>query len=523
MSKSTARVQYLLVAVLVVSAGLKILQFPLLPISHRTDPVLGFLTQRKTLILSSGFELILTVCLLKAKSSVHAGLVLLYFSIIASLYQLGLVLIGDPPCACLGIANNWLPGGVAKWITRSALVFFWVCTGLLLRHARGIALSSATGLQQHVKHAAPAVILAFLTSTSANGSTIRLSGYVTTQVRVTSVPREDRKDFTAWIDEETFRIDVPSASPNPRLGTGGPCVGTTYITKNHQVNFGRCVGLETIPVSLFDPEYAWRLGNCGATAESAVWLALRSQELFPIDSHNRALAPPWTTTGEPLGLVTELHYKWTDDAFDAQLLVSNELLQHWRKSPFRSAGLANPEVEGVFQRQLVGLHAGFLAGTIRMSAFTNMPGVRIPLSVDLIQFLPREQVKASITNQPQVTITLRFTRLESVNEPFDILPIQSQIMHVADFRLVDRDLGVPYGQFSTNILATLDISPLARLDFGKKLEHARYERRAATIKKIFSGLIVGFLLLAPLALYLKTNKAQQRKQPTGFPRAHSSA
>jgi hypothetical protein len=350
--------------------------------------------------------------------------------------------------------------------------------------------------------AAFALLLFTLAGMSGKPSPIRLNGYLTTVVQIGSVPQEQREDFSAWVDESTFRIDVPSAVPGPRL-SGGPCTNTTYVDPNYFFASARCAGLETIPVSIYRPDYPWKLGNCGVTTASAVWIALRTKDLFPAGDTRRPFAPPWTTTGEPLGLMTEAQYAWTDTGFEAEVRISNELFANWRKSPLRAAGLADPTAQPLVIRQLMGLSPDWLAGTLRMRQLTNLSGLDVPLAVDFVQFIPPEQLrgrKGGIAQQPQVNMHLRFTSVVPVSEAPAPLPL-SGIIHVADFRLSAPELAVGYGQFATDRLVSLEIVAPARADFESKVRLAEHRSRVAVVRRVLTILIGVALVGAPILLF----------------------
>lgn len=120
------RIRSTIGTLLMVLAVLKIVHFLRLPMSLKADPVVDFITERELLIIVAGFEIIISAFLLAGQNAVRDGLIMLHFCAVATLYQISLTLIGDPPCGCLGIANEWIGSAAAKWIGRISLIVFWV-------------------------------------------------------------------------------------------------------------------------------------------------------------------------------------------------------------------------------------------------------------------------------------------------------------------------------------------------------------------------------------------------------------
>ncbi len=524
-----------LAAILILTALLKLLHFLQMPISNaRPDVVVNFISNRELLLLSALFEVSVAAYLLKSIDAWRSALAILYFSLCATIYHLGLLVQGDLPCPCLGVVSDWMGHGVTTFVSRIILLVFWGL-GVLL------AWRSRNGLGcKAISRAARVFALVLCSSLvelgSANAS-ILLEGdyfYKSTSPRTGMISTDDRK-FSAMLDEGA--LAVMSIPPGEGLVLlGGSCTNTVFISREAVISMLWCRGSETTYVTFSPPEYAWDLGNCGDGLTSWVFMALRSRELFSVSygSGVRPLASPMALIGSPIGLITEAEYSETGVGDSRTLVckirVSEHRLRNWLNSPLLSPGF-NPKNELARERsRLRHYKAGFLYEEITFSRFTNIAGIEFPRLLESKIFTPLkpsvprkgmavgqtsagESQPTSSSTGPQtpglygtVTVNLRIVDPLWPETPA-VLPASNSTFSISEARLGDREHhigGVNY--YQSNSLISSEVSPVARSAFESAVEKARHAENVRRWNRVLTAALAAILLSGPLLIFLRSRR-----------------
>lgn len=502
----------LVAVILLATAALKAISFVSLPpVIPRLDLVLGFVTQRELLLLAIIFELGVALCLLRSRDLQRSALLVLYFATVASLYHLGLLLQGDPPCRCLGVASNWL-GDSSKtgtWISRGLLATFWagslyvlVCrrntTGL--GHGRGVEFGQA-------------ILLAIVMLPRGYGKSVAVEGDYRLQWFTQASPNERTTPFSAVFDNSTIQITTRREKAGPGM-EGGPCTNNVYVSREIEVLVDQCQGTAVIPVTLAPAKYAWELGTFGSPTQNAVFQALRCSDLFTAATGSRRLASAFTTGNEPLSLITVGQYAYSIPSEGSELrvhvLVDESLRRTWRSSELLSAGFVEEYHLADAKREMKAYTPGFTAVELRFSRFTNIVGIRFPLVAEFTSYQPtasQERSKGGTHNAKRTAVgTLSIRTVRLLDESVRVPPIASARLDIWDQRLVNTKYHVVGGFFRTNSLDSLAISPLAEADFGRKVEMAEQARRKRIKQRFTAGFIISALLLGPLVIRIASRR-----------------
>ena len=512
-------------AILVVTAGLKLWYLMTTPLGHlvHPDPVLAVFTHREALLSAAFLELIVAYHLFRSQEAWQAGAWLLYFSIVMTLYQVGLLLTNTNKCGCLGAASSLTGERRALWISRAFLLIFWLLSFFLLfqRHRN----SNPVHKSQHafrIVAIGPLFLVSLFGIFSGfsvqGGQTIHAIGhyYRTNYTGFTEV-----QDCEVRFDKEALLIkEVPPlpSSMVQRYAIPAPCTNFLYVTKEVLMIMIRCRN-GIVGIGFDRPAYAWELGNCGATLQSCVFLALRSEELFPGLSGRRRLAPPWTATGHALSLILEAEYVWKnkgrpDQELTCTVVVSGKLKRTWRKSNLRGIVVTSrPDFLREEEASIAPYRDGFTNGIIRFTRFTNVAGLYFPTHCEFTEFSPvpyRGTTRAGKSGKAWSKKILLFDHIRTSLAPIQILPIEAKVIDVTDRRLFDFDLGISRASYRTNKVTSFEISPLARRNFELRREKARKALQTQRIKKLLLTGFIAVLLLGPIIIGILQYKRSKR-------------
>jgi len=511
--------------ILVITAGLKLWYLMTTPLGNlvHPDPVLTVFTHREALLLAVFLELFVAYQLSRSQEAWQAGAWLLYFSIAMTFYQVGLLLTCTNKCGCLGAASSLTGERSALWISRTLLLVFWLLSFFLLfrRHRNPNPMHKS---QRNVRVGAlgPLFLVSlfgiFSGLSARGGQTIHAIGHYcyTNYTGFT-----EAHDCEVRFDKKTLLLkEVPPlpSSVAQRYAIPAPCTNILYVTKEVLMRMNRCRN-GIIVVGFDRPAYAWELGNCGATLQSCVFLALRCEELFPGLSGRRRLAPPWTATGHALSLILEAKYAWKnksrpDQELTCTVVVSGKLKRTWRKSNLRSPVLTRHlDLMRKEEASIAPYRDGFTNGIIRFTRFTNVAGLNFPTHCEFTMFSPvpyKRAIRAGKSGKVWSKNTLLFDHIRTSSAPIQILPIEAKQIDVTEYRLFDFDLGIPEALYRTNRLASFEISPLARRNFELQREKVRKALQTQRIKKFLLTGFITVLLLGPAIIGFLQYKRNKR-------------
>lgn len=512
-----ARIVYVAAGLLATTSGLKVALFFLKSPSYvELDPVLGLVTTRESLLLSSIFEMVIAFCLLRSRSARAAGFLILYFSLCATIYQIGHVLQvqSGPPCSCLGVVSIWLDNSSARVLTRVLLLGFWLAAGRLL--IRGVPLSLPDAGHGAEKAAVRFLLIAFVVAHDGecSAAAVKVEALYEVSQGVPVVKTRRRMQIRGSFDGQSLTVSTMAEAPQ-RYG-GALWANTTFIDKEVMTVASTNAEMNTVVVGFRRPDFAWTLGNCAGTAESCLFLMIRCLDLFPEQSERptrRRMAPPWTTIGEPLSVTTIGEYSWQGEAEGRELIcdlrTSADLLANWQSSEFLepsvvSAFLHPSLLEGRSaleraKRQVNAYPVAHLVGHMRFRAFTNFAGCRFPLEAEFLSFGPPTTNTAALAGpRPRQTIHVLVNGLRwEPSGVISILPVVADRVEVTDERLVDRELGVSFGHYVTNAVDSAVISPSAISDFHRRVDVMRFRMRKARLQKVVFATITCVILLCP--------------------------
>jgi len=329
------------------------------------------------------------------------------------------------------------------------------------------------------------------------------------------------QDCEVRFDKEALLIkEVPPlpSSMVQRYAIPAPCTNFLYVTKEVLMIMIRCRN-GIVGIGFDRPAYAWELGNCGDTLQSCVFLALRSEELFPGLSGRRRLAPPWTATGHALSLILEAKYAWKnksrpDQELTCTVVVSGKLKRTWRKSNLRGIVVTSrPDFLREEEASIAPYRDGFTNGIIRFTRFTNVAGLYFPTHCEFTEFSPvpyRGTTRAGKSGKAWSKKILLFDHIRTSLAPIQILPIEAKVIDVTDRRLFDFDLGISMASYRTNKVTSFEISPLARRNFELRREKARKALQTQRIKKLLLTGFITVLLLGPIIIGILQYKRNRR-------------
>ena len=512
--------------VLITTAVLKCINFLNVPLSPpRPDSVLGFVTNREFLILAAIFELSIARKLLESHEVVRSAIIVLYFCLCATIYQIALFLQGDSPCACLGIASEWLGGPkVTTLVARAILAALWIGGLFFIIAARGRSAGKNV-VSDSTSHLI-LLLLLFLLLGTANclAATVQVHGEYTDVVlrkTRTGARAEEvlKRDFVALFDHEALKITYSQGSSGPR-STVGPCMNSIFVTKEKFVFTFQCRGSESANVVFDRVEYPWELGICGVGVENCVFLTIRCLDFFGFKGGSRLIAPPWTTIGEPLGLINEAQYTFSEAAdgyaVAGRIKVSGSLREKWLASELLSPGF-NQAVDRRREDANLSLYRpGFLTGEFRFSDFTNVSELKFPM---LAEFWRYDPPTTGAGAQPREghrilseTMTLLIQKIEQLNDKISILPVSDQRVFVQDKRLFSHRYHITEAKFQTNSVTAFEISPLATTQFESGMKKARERERVQRLQHIFSVLLIVALALGGIGIYCASRWWDARTQ-----------
>jgi hypothetical protein len=207
---------------------------------------------------------------------------------------------------------------------------------------------------------------------------------------------------------------------------------------------------------------------------------IRCLELFPEPDGTRQLAPPWATIGEPLGLVSEIHYDYHSDStgnlgFSGTIQVAGELLECWEDSPYLSPCLHRREDLEHERRVLSSAALIDRIGEITAAGFKEMANMRFPTELVVRRFSSDSQAPDMETRRPMGTQTVSVTRIAMITDEITPLPIKGNLS-VQEERLFSRKHNIVSVSYATNELSSFMVSPMATALFEAQLTAKRSGR-----------------------------------------------
>ena len=242
------------------------------------------------------YDIVIGIAIYRYKHTIAEGLIVLYFSVCATSYHVGISAMGAPTCSCLGVANVWLSNGVIDELVKVLLALFWIYGIALVRthyRVRRANLSAATALVIGLSALSNANV-------SANESPLSIKATLASE-RLTRKGTYTKRIDTihASFDSRAMLITTFYDRSGPK-SEEGPCTNYVYLTKEVFAGFLRCKDLDTSVAEIADAKYAWALGNCESITDTFTFLAVRSSELFP--NARGGTRPRLSLTVHPIGL-----------------------------------------------------------------------------------------------------------------------------------------------------------------------------------------------------------------------------
>lgn len=493
----------------------------------RPDPVVGFLTQRETTILGAVFEVFIAIMLWKTKDLCKTGAFILYFCLCATIYQVGLAFNGNATCACLGIVSELIDDSHrASIIARSILAALWIL-------GFGFMVSNRVHAPERISRTASPtslmlLFLCFFGVTTSFSETIRVEGLYTARSKHATKSGShkivDSTPFVALFTREELKITYTQRPPSARSGVvSAACTHDVFVSNDHLATVSKCAGTDFVNVVLSRKEFPDQLGICRTALENSVFLTIRCKDLFAGPSGARRLSSPWALTGQPMALISEAKYEFTEELGKTTLLgtinVDATRLKHWTSSTLLSAGFekqANQQRETI---RLSNLQPGSPLAEFQFLNFTNVAGLQFPTTAEFRSFAPPLPRRDTTVDQQETaqsndkdTMEVRIRRIEVVGDPVGLLPIQAEKVFVQDQRLFDRENQIDEGYFVTNLLSSLEISVPARVSFQNSIAKHKAELKQAMLRKIWTATLFLALVVGGVAILFASQKWRMRKQ-----------
>ncbi len=419
---------------------------------------------------------------------------------------MGLILQGDPPCVCLGVASEWLSDPrMTSVVARTILAGMWIVGLFLVTTGWKAFVRDAAG-ESKIRLAIPILLCILPGSVASLNGAVRVEGEYT---QVFSRPARKgtgdeitKRDFVAHFDRDSLKI---SSSYDGLVGRHytGRCTNIVFITKENFVSTLRCEGSEGENVVFSRTEYPWVLGNCGVGVENCIFLCIRCVDFFGSNGGVRQIAPPWTVGGEPLALINDAVYQYSNDSRGVQLagkiIISGALREKWLSSELLSPGSVMAFKLQNIERELSAYKAGFLHGEFRFENFTNVTGLRFPMVAEFRRYKVSTADAGNRAGAHETILTDRqnlvLKKIEEVNEDISVLPIKGARVFVQDQRLFSHHHQIVEAHYETNVVDSFEISSHARGAFEKEVQKARERERALRIKQICTVLLMVALVL----------------------------
>jgi hypothetical protein len=295
--------------------------------------------------------------------------------------------------------------------------------------------------------------------------------------------------FTAHFDHETLIIQYANPAPAEGFGLLSQSVtNTVLLDRDHVITLLHSHAAVTL--TFRNADHAWRIGSVWATPETAIFLMIRSLELFPEHESTRRLAPPWTAPGEPMSLLVDFRYSHTmTDAgrtVAGTLQFSDGTERRWLADDLLSPEFTEfghePNISFRQSRHLLALHEpGQDLGTIGFSSFVDVAGVMFPTRTLIHAYsiapIRETEGRGARLLQPEGTITVRFHEAKPVTGMPGLFPVVADRIHVADKRLFHQEYAILHASYTTDRVESLDLAPAALADFQAQLQRARSVER----------------------------------------------
>ncbi len=512
--KMTSR---LVALTLLVTAFLKLLYFWGMPVSRvKADPVIGFLTVREALFLASMVELAVARLLWTPASLRQSACVVLYFSVCATLYQIGLVLSGfEQHCSCLSVMTAWLGARTTTLLSRALLVVFWIVGLLQLRCA-----SVATRLPRQTGplHSCLMLFVALSAGCVWSGAApVELEGEYR-DYRMSSQGGQSkllqRLPFRATVDSTALLVSYVPPLPPARYQSFA-FTNFAFIDRSDFVCLRLPVQSDDFPVGavLRDAKPVWELGNCGDGLTTCAFVMSRCLDLFPKGSG--AKTRPFAETGvfmaEALALITEAEYRYSSDgetqALSCDVRVSKSLRDTWQLSPLLNPGLDTSSENKEFRHaksDVDSYPAGFIVEKMEFTKFENVAGLRFPTLGEFKRYsLPRKPIPGAAPREvlfETLSVEVRYVGPSAV--PRIRLPPSpaGKKVSVVEARLTDRSLHIDGVEFTTDRFVSTEVCAAARSAFDEAARLASQRMRIARVKRVLTFTLFSIAIAGPAVL-----------------------